>query len=163
MPVRVLSVILSALTMLLIVSAAWRMCRYIDAYGLSFLRLLTFLVMAVIACAMVLCVIKAVRPDFKIFPVLAVFALALWLCFSVTDTSRIIASYNVNAYLSGHNQSMDVDYLYNLSPSVVPELKKLEDADDYKVRRDAEKVIESFESEKYSFWTWTFDRLSLGK
>lgn len=155
--VRVFSVVLCAQTAVLLASAVWRMCLYIGAYGLSFLRLATFFIMAAIACALILCIVKSIRPDFKVFPVLAAFVLVLWVGFSVLDTSRIVAAYNVDAYLDGRCETIDVDYLASLSPSVVPVLQRLADAGN----SDAADAIAHMAQPEYRLYLWSVDRLTL--
>ncbi len=156
---RVLSGVLCVQTVLLLAVAVWRMCLYIGAYGLSFLRLLTFYFMAVIGCAIVLCIRKDIRPGSKVFPALAAFSLALWVGFSVTDTSRIIAVYNVDAYLDGRSETVDVTYLGSLSPSVVPQLRRLAEAGN----REAAEAVGRLTRQRteYRGYNWSVDWLAL--
>ena len=161
--VRTLAVILSVQTLALLGTAVVRMCCYIGAYGLSFLRLATFAGMAVIACAMALSIVKAFRPDYKIFPVLGCVTLALWMVFTLCDTSRVIAAYNVSAYLSGSLGSVDTEYLADLSPSVIPELERLAEEGSDKDAHIARLRIEEVKAgERGGWWIWSFDQLFLG-
>ena len=161
--VRALSVILSAETLVLLITAVVRMCCYIGAYGLSFLRLFTFLCMALIGCAMVLSLVKAFRPDFRIFPILACAAVILWGCFSLCDTSRLIARYNIDAYLSGQLERVDLDYISSLSPSVIPELERLAEKGSAVDAHNARAKIEDIRSDvRYPWWIWSVDRFGIG-
>jgi len=160
--VQICSVILCVLTAVLLASAVWRMCLYISVYGLSFLRILTFYAMAVIAVATGLCIYKCIRPEFKVFPILLSFAVSVWVLFSICDTGRIIAKYNIDAYLDGQFEEIDVYYMTSLSSSVVPQLRRLDaQADDPIVREKARSAIEVFESHDYTFWTWSIDRMAV--
>lgn len=156
---RILSIVLCVQTALLLAAAVWRMCLYIGAYGLSFLRLLTFYFMAVIGCAILLCIRKDIRPGLKVFPILAAFSLALWVGFSVMDTSWVIAAYNIDAYLDGRSETVDVDYLASLSPSVAPQLRRLEEAGN----REAAQALARLTRQRmeYRGYNWSVDWLAL--
>lgn len=165
---RVFSFILLILTSLLLVTAAARMCMYIGVYGLSFLRLLTFYFMAVIACAVVLCVIKEYRPGTKLFPILFGFAAVVWLVFSLSDPAKIIADYNVDAYLDGRIENIDVEHLKSLSASALPALRRLEkeggEVESEFARAAVERIgIEFLEYNTPRWYEWCADILFIQK
>ena len=64
--VRALSALMSLLTAVILASAFWRMRLYIQAFGLSTLRLLTLWGMAMIALLLALTLIKCARPGVRI-------------------------------------------------------------------------------------------------
>ena len=66
--VRVLCLLLAALTAVILASAFWRMRLYILAYGLSVLRAMTLWAMAFILCCLALASVKALRPGFRFWP-----------------------------------------------------------------------------------------------
>ena len=124
--VRTLSSLLLAFTAVILASALYRMCLYISAYGLSILRALTLWGMAFIAVLLIAAGIKVFRPQTKFWPVFLAAGLAGWLVFSYINIDARIAKHNVNAYLSGELDEIDVDYLtQNLSPESLPYIKKL--------------------------------------
>jgi len=112
---QVLAGILLALTVVILVSALWRMCLYISVYGLSFLRLLTLWGMAVIAVCLVAAAVKLWKPGFKFFQVFFAFALCSWIVFNFLNVNTLIINYNTRAYQSGQIQQLDTDYLAGLS------------------------------------------------
>ena len=149
--VRVFCMVLCVLTALLLASAVWRMCLYIKVYGLSFLRFMTFYAMAVIACADVLCAVKAFKPECRMFSPLLICAVGLWVLFTLAPC-RIISDYNVNAFLSGKVEQVDVYYLSSLSPSAVPSLRRLADAGN----ADAARVLKEIEEDSGRFCDYMY-------
>ena len=119
---RALSLLLGALTLVILASAVYRMGLYISVYGLSLLRLLTLWAMLVILAGLVAASVKTLRPSFLFFRVFFVFALATWVLLNLACPARLIAEYNVSAYLSGAVEQFDLQY-------VTRELVNFHDAD----------------------------------
>lgn len=127
--VRVLSLALVGLTAVILVSAVFRMCLYIDAYGLSVLRLLTLWAMALIGFGLAMGAVKTVRPEKKVWGAIFAVTLVWWTVLSFVNVDARVADYNVDAYLSGRLESVDVRYLSGLSADVVPALERLQKAE----------------------------------
>lgn len=138
--INIMSTILLALTAVILFSAFWRMRLYILAYGLSLLRAMTLWAMAFIAVCLALAALRIWRPGFKFWPFFAAIGLAGWLMFNFVNIDARIADYNVNAYLDGRLESVDIYYLSTLSPDVVPALERLKEAEggDYKGAGDSD-------------------------
>lgn len=115
--VKALVFILIGLTLVILVSAVFRMCLYIGAYGLSLLRCMTLLIMLWIAIALGAVLWKIVKPDFRVFPVFLASFLALWLIFNYMNITRRIEDYNRAAYESGQLSEFDARYISGLSPN----------------------------------------------
>lgn len=124
---RIAGLVMTALSFVILASAWWRMHLYIQAFGLSLLRLMTLWGMIVIAVLLGASVYKLLRPDFRFFPVLLGFAVSTWCVFCLMGPVGITANYNVNAYLDGRLESVDVSYLS--SPDALPALYRLEQAE----------------------------------
>lgn len=133
--VQVLSTLLAVLSGVILVSAAWRMTLYVLAYGLSFKRALTYWGMVMIALLLAAVCVKVWRERFGFFRFAAVAALAGWVILNYANVDRIVAEYNVNAYLSGGLAQVDLLYLSNLSYEALPVLEEKLDGDT--VIRDA--------------------------
>ena len=121
---RGLSVLLLALTAVILASAAYRMGLYVSAYGMSFLRALTFWGMAVIALLMIAAAVKVFRREFRFWPVLLSVVLVMWLAFSYANIDARVAEYNVDRYLDGSLEEVDVSYLSSF-PEALPALRRL--------------------------------------
>lgn len=127
---RVLALTLTALTLVILVSAVMRMGLYISVYGLSMLRLLTLWGMLVILASLAAAAWKTLRPGFCFWRVFFLFALVSWILLMLLNPNSIICSYNVDAYLHGRLNSVDVEYLaYDLSfdstAEALPALRRL--------------------------------------
>ena len=122
---RGLYALLLALTAVILASAFRRMCLYIDAYGLSVLRLLTLWAMAVIAFGILMAGWKLCRPGVSFFRAAGVFALGLWCAMALAGPGRLIANYNADRYLSGELTEVDAGYLRGLGCDALPALRAL--------------------------------------
>lgn len=123
--------LLLAETCVILVSALWRMSLYIRAFGLSVLRAVTLWGMAVAGLCLVLAALKLWRPNIRIYPLLLGVVVASWLAFNYSGVDRLVAGYNVDQYLAGRLEQVDVDYLSReLSPAARPALEKLADSGD---------------------------------
>lgn len=127
--VQVLSTLLAALSGVILASAARRMTLYVLAYGLSFKRALTYWGMVIIALLLAAACAKVWREKFQFFRFAAVAALAGWLVLNYVNVDRVVADYNVNAYLSGSLAQVDLLYLSNLSYEALPVLLEKLDGD----------------------------------
>jgi hypothetical protein len=139
---RIFTGLLCVMTELLVVAAVSKMLLYIDAYGLSQLRVyvLWFLVLLFIIFAIL--IIWHVKPFNAGRPIVVVsvcFLLALFLA----NTDGLIAKYNVWQYESGKVKTVDMSMLSRMSDAVLPYLARLqENAPDQLIRSDAAWAIE---------------------
>ncbi len=127
--IRGLAMSLAALTLLVLASAVMRMCLYIGEYGLSVLRLMTLWAMAFILACIVAAAIRCCRREFKFWPVFFAAAIWGWSAFTLVSPERIVANYNVDAYLDGRIGQIDIEYLLELAPGSKAALEKLERAE----------------------------------
>ena len=147
---KALSLLICALTLVILASAFWRMRLYIAAYGLSLLRVMTLWAMAFILLSLALAAVKILRPGFKFWPCFAALGLYGWVLFNAAGVDARIADYNVDAYLDGRLGSVDTAYLANLSPSTLPALERLYEAEG---GEETAAAIYSVRSEAPADWT----------
>ena len=108
---RGFSMTVLALTLIILASASYRMALYISVYALSLLRLLTLWAMLMILVGLFAAAWKLLKPDFRFFRVLLLVSLCTWTLLSLAAPRRVIAEYNVSAYISGSVAQVDLDYL----------------------------------------------------
>ena len=125
--VRILGGMVAALTVVIDVSAFFRMRLYIQAYGLTLLRVLTLWGMGAILVALVLTMVKCIRSKVSICPLLTAALLLSWIGMNYINVDVRIAEYNVAAWEEGRSEKLDVLYLANLSPDVLPVLERIDD------------------------------------
>ena len=125
--VRLLSALLTAESLLLLLSAAVRMTLYVDAYGLSFKRLLTYWGMGMMALFLLAAARKVRRPDFRFCRAAFPLALAGWLVLHCVPLDYLTAKDQVDRCLSGESATIDVEYLlYGLSYDALSQLERLD-------------------------------------
>lgn len=155
---RAAYVLLLLLTAVILVSACYRMFLYIAAFGLSVLRLMTLWGMLMIAVGLVLACIKLFRPDFRFWRIFFPLVVTTWCLFCLANPAGRVAAYNVDAYLDGRLQQVDMDYLEELTPDAARALARLRrDMNSYNEYggeiRSAEKRFEQLAQASCSRWT----------
>ena len=123
--VRLLAALLTAQSLLLLASAAVRMTLYVDAYGLSFKRLLTYWGMGMMALFLLAAAWKVRRPDFRFCRMAFPLALAGWLVLHCVPLDYLTAKNQVDRYLSGESETLSVEYLASLSYDALGPLSRL--------------------------------------
>ncbi len=125
--IRLLSALSALLTMGITATALCRMLQYIQAYGWTLLRAVTLWGFLAIAAAIVALLIKCLRPSLCICRALTLFILTTWVAFNCVNIDAQIVQANLTAYERGTLQELDVAYLSELSPDVLPALRSLKD------------------------------------
>lgn len=119
--------LLTAESLLLLLSAAWRMTLYVDVYGLSFKRCMTYWGMGMMAAFLLAAAWKVRRPDFRFCRVVFPLALAGWLVINCVPVDYLVAKDQVDRYLSGESGVLDAEYLlYDLSYDTLSQLERLD-------------------------------------
>ena len=121
--IRVISIILSVMTIALIVTAVRKMMLYISVYGLTRLRFYTSWFMILLALVFIGMIVNFVRkinlPRVIVYTFTIMFAV---LAFGNCDS--IIADYNISGYLNGEYSEIDVRMISELSSDCVPTVRK---------------------------------------
>ena len=147
---KVLMIALSAATLVLIATALSKMFLYIDRYDLTRSRLEVTVFMFFLTTVVIAVLIWAIFKKVKVLPIIVVSAALFFTAYSLTNTNRIIAKYNVDSYLFGKHDSIDVDYLRNdLGYSSVPELKRLYENASGEVKDNAHKAYLDLKDDAY--------------
>ena len=157
-----LEIALVLLTAAILTSSVWRMTLYVQKYGLTYQRYLTFFIMAFIAVCLIAGAVRVLVPRFPFFRAAAVAAIVCWLAFGLCGADARIAEHNVNEYLAGRLEEMDTEYLSTLSAGAIPALERLAAAspDDAPNAHAAIRCIEDSYDRDPAAWTyWAFDCL----
>ena len=144
-PVRILSALVAVLTGVIDISAFFRMHLYIDAYGLTTLRIVTLWGIGIILLALLAALVKAFRPDLHICLLLAVIVLTTWIGLNFTNIDRITAENQVARFNRDMRTKTWVSINYNdsywserisalasdqyWSPDYYPAFEKIENPD----------------------------------
>ncbi len=122
---KIISVVYSLFTLILISTAISKMVLYIRAYGLTQKRVYATCVMLLLAVVFVLII---VRQFFGRTPVAAVTLAAAMLMFALLsfgNMDTLIARYNIDRYLDGTLSDVDIYALDLLGDAAVPELCRM--------------------------------------
>lgn len=123
--VRVFLSLLCVTTIILITSALSKMVLYINEMGLTEKRFYTSWFMVALGVVFIIELIREIKPDIPAVKLqLAGFSVMLaLLCFS--DPDARIAQNNVEGYVSGKYQTIDLYSMYDLSESALPYISGL--------------------------------------
>jgi len=135
-------------TILFIATAISKMVMYIDEYGLTVLRLCTSAFMLATAIVIIAFIIRVFKPELKTIKYAVLISMLIFTVLSLFGIERTIADYNVNAYLNGKHENIDMYTLGELSDSAIPYIAKLTKCDDEFISQYANEII-------YDLYDWT--------
>lgn len=140
--VRLLSVFFCVFSLVLAATSLSKLFLYIQSFGMTHLRIITSVFVVFLA---VIFITVLFRLFFKKIPYIKVALAAAALLLTVTafvNVDRVIAKYNIEAYLSGTLDSIDMDTLHDLdSNATAPYLLKLVNDKNRTVSRKAQKLL----------------------
>ena len=117
--------IISGCTFIMIASATYRMILYIDAYHLTFLRLLVLWFLVVLTLCMIGNVYYIHHKNFNIYRYMFITGLFCYIIFAFMKPDYIIAKYNINHM--NKIQIQDLDYLMMLSVDAAPAIAEIKE------------------------------------
>jgi len=125
---KVLNTLLVACTAVMLISAHYRMLMYEEAYGYTYLRILTHLFMAFILVLLTIAMVKVWNEKIALLKAYIITALIAYVVVNYMNIDVIIARNNLNRYQATHK--VDAYYLTSLSYDAVPIIVPLlDDAD----------------------------------
>ncbi len=138
---KIITILISVCTEVLVAIDIAKMAMYINSYGLTSKRFVTTWFMILLGLVFLLIIIKQVfeKLRFNLCTAGAVAMMVLVLIFSNVDAR--IAQYNVNSYLDGNLETVDIKAMYTLDDGAVPYVASLLDCDDTELRDEAEEFL----------------------
>ncbi|MDO4816324.1 MAG: DUF4173 domain-containing protein [Bacillota bacterium] len=128
--IKAINLILSLATLVLIATAISKMAMYINYYGLTPRRVYASWGMIVLAVVFLLIMLKQFIPRLKIIASIILVTVILFGALSLSGVDRFIAEYNVDRYLDGSLEKVDIEALTDLGDAGVPQLVRLAKAID---------------------------------
>jgi hypothetical protein len=125
MLLRVLTIVYSVFTLVLISTALAKMFMYIESYGLTQKRVYSTAMMIVLAVIFVLLTVKQFVPKICVGAVSLAASIVLFAVLSLGNLDGMIAKYNVDRYMDGSLPTVDIEAMENLGDAAVPELVRL--------------------------------------
>ena len=139
---RLLCLFLGVMTVFFLSTASAKMLMYIGSYGLTRLRVLTQVIMVFMGLVTILVSVWLFVPKLAYMKAVVLLALVMGAAVSWADVDTQVAKYNVNAYLSGQMETIDMDHLGSLGDGALPHIYRLSlEAEDPLVREMAEDLI----------------------
>ncbi len=135
--VKLLSLFIVAFSLVLLITAMQKMKMNIEFFGLSKNRVLVSVFMLMMLAVILFYVIHMFKPSFGYMQGVVIVCSAVLVALSFTNLDGQIAKYNVEKYISGELDSIDVSYLYSLSDSAHPYISELNKAEDHNVAKNA--------------------------
>ncbi len=120
---NILLTIISFCTYVMIASSAYRMYLYVRSYDLTFLRVLVFWALVLIALLLVGIIIRTCYDRFPFFSYSLVVFFGCYLILSFARVDYWIAKYNLTHAKDQTKENIDYDYLSRLSSDAAPALK----------------------------------------
>ena len=139
---KVMGVLLILNNAVMGVSAFMRLSKYEEAYGFTKMRFYGYVLLAATGIFLIYTLIKMCNGKFPIRKATYIRVIIFVTVLSFFDTSGLIARKNVDRYLNGESDIIDVFYLGELGVNAIPELERLcMNAKDESVREQALKEI----------------------
>lgn len=139
--VKALSAFILAFTVLILITAMQKMKLNVEIYGLSKNRLLVSVFMLMILIIIFFYIVHIFLPRISYMQPIIVICSATFIALSFANVDGIVAEYNISAYKEGRIDSIDVDYINNLSDSSAQYIIELADCDDHIVAKEAKTII----------------------
>lgn len=155
---RLLCLFIGVITLFLVVTASAKMFLYIGSFGLTRLRVLTQIIMLYLMLVTVLVMVWLFVPKMPYMKVVILAALVIGALVIWTDVDTQVARYNVDAYLSGKMETVDVFYLSDLTDGAVPHLARLaQNAPDKETAELAQGLLKGrFVHRESDFRSWNY-------
>ncbi len=156
---KIISTVYSVCTLVLISTAISKMVMYINSYGLTRKRVYASWFMLLLAVVFVLLIIRQFASHFKIVAVTLAVSVVAFTVLALGNVDRFIAKYNVDRYLDGTLKTVDVEALYELGDSGIPEMVRLATEMDDRLGTDIKKTVKlSFINRKTDYeWVMYYE------
>ena len=140
---RIVSTVYSVMTLILIATAMSKMVLYIGNLGLTRKRVYASWLMVIIAVVFVFIIVKQFVPRFKTVAVSVILVVVAVALLSFLNVDGFIARYNVDRYLDGSLETVDVWALRDLGDAAVPEVVRLAKEMDKRNGTDIKKALQN--------------------
>ena len=155
---RLLCLFIGGVTLFFVIAAGAKMVLYIGTYGMTRMRILTMVIMVFLGIATATVSAWLFLPKLPYMKILVIVALVMGCIVLWADVNSIVASYNVDAYLSGRLADIDLSHLRGLGDSAVPQLDRLaREAQNADVAKIAREMLDNWwfeEDPDLRAWNW---------
>lgn len=158
--IKTMNTCLVACTMVMLLSAHFRMSLYEQEYGYTYLRVFTHAFMLFIFVILIATLIKVWKENFYLLKSYIVVALIAYLALNYFNVDAFIANSNIKRYQANSTEIIDTNYLNLLSSDAVPYMVKLFDNQNEQVAQRIKEGLKYRKSRLASISNWQSFNLS---
>lgn len=114
------NVVISLMTLVLITTAMAKMALYIQSYGLTERRVVSSWFMVLLAIIFVIMIVKQFVKRMKLIPASGIAVALMLALLTLSNYNGIIADYNVDRYIDGALESVDLEAMEDLGVAALP-------------------------------------------
>ncbi len=130
--IKVITTFIAVFTLIIISTAISKMVLYINAYGMTVLRLTTSAFMLFLGVVFISVILRIYIKKINIIKTALITAGCIVLILGTANVNAICAKYNYESYMNRRLDTIDIDALYNLGDEGIPYIIKLvSDADNH--------------------------------
>lgn len=122
---KIVTILFSLATLILICSALSKMLMYINYYGLTPKRVYTSWFMVTLSLIVVAVIVKQIVGKLKLIPIATIICVVMVAVLSLGRVDSFIAKYNVDKYINNELPSVDIALLDNLSEDSIEHMVRL--------------------------------------
>ena len=160
---RILCLMIGLVSLFFVSTASAKMFMYIGSFGMTRLRLLTQIIMLFFAFTTLVVSVWLFAPKLPYMKAVILGAMLIGLTTVWMDVDTQVARYNVDAYLSGKLETVDISYLKSLSDGAQLQLERLSrEAADPQVVQSAENALHARRNIK-DLRQWNYFHFIAGK
>ena len=154
---RLLCLFVGLATLFFVAAASAKMFLYIDSFGLTRLRVLTQVIMCFLGLVTVFVCIWLFVPKLPYMKAVVLTALIIGALVSWTDVDTQVAKYNVDAYLSGQLETVDMPHLSGLGKGAIPHILRLaQETEDATLAQTARNILNRYKSDDTDLRGWNY-------
>jgi len=139
--IKALATFIGLFTLVIIATAISKMVLYIDAYGMTVLRLTTSAFMVFLAVVFISVILRVYLLKINVVKTALITAGCIVLILGTVNVNWVCAKYNYDAYKSGKLTTVDVEALYDLGYEGIPYIAELVDDRDQVVAKEAKHYL----------------------
>ncbi len=136
--IKAIATFISLFTMIIIATAISKMVLYINAYGMTILRITTSAFMLFLSVVFISVILRIYIKKINIIKTALIAAGCIILILGTVNVNSVCARYNYESYKSGRLNSIDTQELYKLGYEGIPYIIKLTAAEDPYVAKEAQ-------------------------
>lgn len=160
---KLITTVFCLCTMVLICTAVAKLVMYISIYGLTQKRIYAMWLMLLIGIVYLILALGQFLPKIKTVATCLTVAILMFACLAVCNVNALCASYNVDRYLAGDLNTVDIDTMEELGDSAVPSLvrltKNMNGEKDPALKLELDTLLkrkaDAFREEKFSFFSFS--------